>query len=63
MFMAGINLFIFGSFAGLDLEGVPGFLFYLSGPILWQYFQDTFTKTASNFIDKKHGFVKPTLKA
>ena len=58
IFTAGINLFVFGSLAGLGLQGVPGFLFYLSGPILWQYFQDTFTKTASTFIDNQHIFGK-----
>ena len=58
IFTAGINLFVFGSLAGLGPEGVPGFLFYLSGPILWQYFQDTFTKTASTFIDNQHIFGK-----
>lgn len=58
VFTAGINLFVFGSLAGLGPQGVPGFLFYLSGPILWQYFQDTFTKTASTFIDNQHIFGK-----
>ena len=47
MFIAAINLFVFGSLAGIGPEGVPGFLFYMSGPILWQYFQDTFTKTSA----------------
>ena len=58
LFSAAINLFVFGSLAGLGPEGVPGFLFYLSGPILWQYFQDTFTKTASTFIDNQAVFGK-----
>jgi lipopolysaccharide transport system permease protein len=30
----------------------------MSGPILWQYFQDTFTKTASTFIDNQAVFGK-----
>jgi lipopolysaccharide transport system permease protein len=58
LFTAAINLFVFGSLAGLGPQGVPGFLFYLSGPILWQYFQDTFTKTASTFIDNQAVFGK-----
>ena len=58
LFTAAINLFVFGSLAGLGPEGVPGFLFYMSGPILWQYFQDTFTKTASTFIDNQAVFGK-----
>lgn len=58
IFIAAINLFVFGSLAGLGPQGVPGFLFYMSGPILWQYFQDTFTKTATTFIDNQHIFGK-----
>ncbi len=58
LFNAAINLFVFGSLAGIGPEGVPGFLFYMSGPILWQYFQDTFTKTASTFIDNQAVFGK-----
>ena len=58
VFIASINLFVFGSLAGLGPEGVPGFLFYMSGPILWQYFQDTFTKTASTFTANQHLFGK-----
>ncbi|MDB4649220.1 ABC transporter permease, partial [Crocinitomicaceae bacterium] len=58
IFTAGVNLFVFGSLAGIGPEGVPGFLFYMSGPILWQYFQDTFTKTSSTFIDNQLIFGK-----
>jgi lipopolysaccharide transport system permease protein len=58
LFTAGINLFVFGSLAGLGPQGIPGFLFYMSGPILWQYFQDTFTKTASTFVDNQAIFGK-----
>ena len=58
LFTAAINLFVFGSLAGLGPQGVPGFLFYMSGPILWQYFQDTFTKTASTFVDNQAVFGK-----
>lgn len=58
LFTAAINLFVFGSLAGLGPEGVPGFLFYMSGPILWQYFQETFTKTAATFIDNQAVFGK-----
>lgn len=58
IFTALINLFVFGSLAGLGPEGVPGFLFYLSGPILWQYFQDTFTKTSATFVENQGIFGK-----
>jgi lipopolysaccharide transport system permease protein len=58
MFIAFINLFVFGKLAGIGPAGVPGFLFYLSGPILWQYFQDTFTKTSAIFIENQQIFGK-----
>lgn len=58
LFTAAVNLFVFGSLAGIGPQGVPGFLFYMSGPILWQYFQDTFTKTASTFTDNQAVFGK-----
>ena len=58
LFTAAINLFVFGSLAGLGPQGVPGFLFYMSGPILWQYFQDTFTRTSSTFIENQAIFGK-----
>ncbi len=58
LFTAAVNLFVFGGLAGLGPEGVPGFLFYLSGPILWQYFQDTFTKTSATFVENQAIFGK-----
>jgi lipopolysaccharide transport system permease protein len=58
IFTALINMFVFGSLAGLNPVGVPSFLFYMSGPILWQYFQDTFTKTSSTFVENQTVFGK-----
>jgi lipopolysaccharide transport system permease protein len=58
IFTAGINFFVFGKLAGLGPAGTPGFLFYLSGPIFWQYFQDTFTKTAATFTENQVIFGK-----
>lgn len=40
---------VFGSLAGLAAEGVPSFLFYLSGTVLWTYFANCFIQTASTF--------------
>jgi lipopolysaccharide transport system permease protein len=58
IFTAAINMFVFGTLAGLGPKGVPGFLFYMTGPILWQYFQETFTKTSSTFISNQAIFGK-----
>ncbi len=40
---------VFGNIAGLTPVGVPPFLFYLSGNIIWQYFSNCITGTASTF--------------
>ena len=40
---------VFGSSAGLAAEGVPSFLFYLSGTVAWTYFSTCLTQTADTF--------------
>lgn len=40
---------IFGSMAGLSADGVPSFLFYMSGTIAWTYFSTCLTNTADTF--------------
>lgn len=40
---------VFGSLAGLSADGVPPFLFYLSGTVAWQYFSGCLTSTADTF--------------
>lgn len=40
---------IFGTMAGLSAEGVPSFLFYMSGTIAWTYFSSCLTNTADTF--------------
>lgn len=40
---------VFGSLAGLAAEGVPSFLFFLSGNVAWQYFSNCLTSTANTF--------------
>lgn len=42
--------FIFGSLAGLAADGVPSFIFYLSGTVLWTYFANCMTTTANTFV-------------
>ena len=41
---------IFGRFAGLPTDGVPPFLFYMSGTVIWSYFADCLNKTSSTFV-------------
>lgn len=40
----------FGNVAGLGAEGVPNFIFYLSGTIIWTLFANCLTQTSSSFI-------------
>ncbi|MCD7802991.1 MAG: ABC transporter permease [Clostridiales bacterium] len=41
---------VFGNIAGLAADGVPSFVFYLSGTILWTYFSNCLTTTANTFV-------------
>lgn len=41
---------VFGNIAGLAPGGVPSFIFYLSGNIVWAYFANCLTQTSNTFI-------------
>lgn len=41
---------LFGRIAGLPTDGVPPFLFYMSGIVVWGYFAACLTGTANTFI-------------
>jgi len=41
---------IFGNIARLPTDGLPQFLFYMSGTVIWTYFADSLTKTSNTFI-------------
>lgn len=41
---------VFGNIAGLAPGGVPSFIFYLSGTILWTYFSSCLSRTANTFV-------------
>lgn len=49
LFTTVIFTFIFGNVAGLAPSGVPSFIFYMSGNIVWTYFSGSLTATASTF--------------
>ncbi|MCR5809456.1 MAG: ABC transporter permease [Clostridiales bacterium] len=40
---------VFGRLAGLAADGVPSFLFFMSGNIAWHYFSSCLTQTANTF--------------
>lgn len=49
---------IFGNIAKLPTDGLPQFLFYMSGTVIWTYFADIITKTSSTFISNSQLFGK-----
>ena len=50
--------FIFGSVARLPTDGLPPFLFYMSGTLVWSYFASCLTKTSDTFITNANLFGK-----
>lgn len=50
--------FIFGNIAKLPTDGLPKFLFYMSGTLVWSYFANCMTKTSDTFITNAHLFGK-----
>jgi lipopolysaccharide transport system permease protein len=49
---------IFGSIAKLPTDGLPPFLFYMSGTVIWTYFSTCLVKTADTFISNSNLFGK-----
>jgi lipopolysaccharide transport system permease protein len=50
--------FIFGSVAKLPTDGLPQFLFYMSGTVIWTYFAACLTKTSETFVNNANLFGK-----
>jgi len=50
--------FIFGNIAKLSTDGLPPFLFYMSGTVVWAYFATCITKTSDTFISNSALFGK-----
>ncbi len=49
---------IFGNIAGISTDGIPQFLFYLSGITLWSYFSESLNKVSTVFKDNANMFGK-----
>jgi lipopolysaccharide transport system permease protein len=49
---------IFGNIAKLPTDGLPQFLFYMSGTVIWSYFASCLTKTSDTFISNANLFGK-----
>src|SRR5512140_1479647 len=50
--------FIFGRIASLPTDGLPQFLFYMSGTVVWSYFAACLTKTSETFVQNANLFGK-----
>lgn len=51
-------MFIFGNIANLPTDGLPQFLFYMSGTVVWSYFAACLTKTSETFVQNANLFGK-----
>lgn len=49
---------VFGRIAQIPTDSIPPFLFYLSGNVLWGYFNNSFTKTSNTFVSNANVFGK-----
>lgn len=49
---------VFGRIARIPTDGLPPFLFYMSGTVLWGYFSSSFTKTSNTFVVNANVFGK-----
>ena len=50
--------FVFGGIAGIETDGIPQLLFYLSGNAVWAFFSSSLTKNASTFVSNAGVFGK-----
>lgn len=50
--------FIFGQVASLPTDGLPQFLFYMSGTVVWSYFAECLNKTSTTFVQNANLFGK-----
>lgn len=49
---------IFGMIANISTDGIPQFLFYMSGNILWSYFSNCLSRSSSTFLSNARMFGK-----
>ena len=49
---------IFGNIASLPTDGLPQFLFYMSGTVVWSYFAECLNKTSNTFVQNASLFGK-----
>lgn len=58
LFTTIVFTIVFGNIAKLPTDGVPNFLFYMAGNVLWAFFAECINKTANTFITNANLFGK-----
>lgn len=58
VFTTVMYMFVFGGLAGISTDGVPQPLFYMSGIMLWNYFNAAFTESSNVFTKNSAVFGK-----
>ncbi len=58
IFTTVVFTFVFGKLAGISTDGLPQYLFFLSGITAWNYFADCLNKTSTVFRDNANIFGK-----
>lgn len=58
LFSTIVYLVVFGNIARLPTDGIPPFLFYLSGVTFWNYFSKCLNSTAETFFTNQYIFSK-----
>lgn len=58
IFTTVMYMFIFGGLAGISTDGAPQPLFYLSGIMLWNYFNEAFKVSSNVFVTNANVFGK-----
>ena len=58
LFSSIVQAFVFGGIAGIETDGVPMLLFYLTSNALWTYFSNCLVMNANTFTENAYVFGK-----
>lgn len=58
LFSSIVQAFVFGGIAGIETDGVPMLLFYLTGNAVWNYFNTCLVNNANTFTENAYVFGK-----
>ena len=58
LFSSIVQAFVFGGIAGIETDGIPMLLFYLTGNAIWNFFSSCMSNNANIFRDNAYVFGK-----